>query len=91
MDTTKLKLKKVLDSVKINVEDIDAFEKDAENILKMFDQIKEVDVDSIDASLHKKKIKISDLREDIAIDANFRIDMRGKYFKVPTVSKKKSV
>ncbi len=82
------KIKQILEAVKIDVEDISEFEKDIDSVLQMFNEIKDVDVENIPVDLIRKKIHISDLRDDIPRDAGFRKEMRGKYYKVPNVSKK---
>lgn len=76
-------IKNILDSIKIEVDNIEDFEKDVDSILQMFDEIKKVDVEGIDASLNRKKITLDDLREDEPFDWKFREEMRGKYFVVP--------
>jgi len=81
-------IKKILHSVKIEVNDAEKFEKDIDNILEMFNDIKDVDVSTIEGNLHKKEIRITDLREDIVLDSKFRPEMNGDYFKVPNVSKR---
>jgi aspartyl/glutamyl-tRNA(Asn/Gln) amidotransferase C subunit len=82
------KIEKILSAIKIDVKDLDKFESDVDGILGMFNELKEINVENIDANLEKKKIRITDLREDQPKDWDFRKEMRGKYFKVPNVSKK---
>lgn len=78
----------ILEGVKLEVQDVESFGKDIDNILEMFDLLKNTDIGNVQNDLERKKITLDDLRGDDARDANFRIDMRGKYFKVPRVSKK---
>lgn len=84
----KDKIKKILSSIKVEVENIEKFEKDVDSILGMFDELNEIDVSNFDANLNKKKISLSDLREDRVENWDFRKEMKGKYFTVPSVSKK---
>ncbi len=83
-------INQILNAVKFTVPDKNAFEADIEHILKMFEDIQSVDTSGIKPGLGKKKIGIQDLREDISKPWEFRKEMRGKYFRVPTVSKKGS-
>ena len=88
MNEKAQKLEKLMHALKINVKDEKALEKDFDSILGMFDEIKNIEVKEVDAKLNKKKMKIEDLREDEAIEADFRPEMKGNYFKVLAVSKK---
>lgn len=83
------KVEKILNSIKLSVDDITVFEKDIESILGMFDTIKAVEVNSTESSLQKKKISLNELRKDEPKDSNFKPEVRGTYYKVPNVSKKK--
>jgi len=83
------KIKQILNSVKLEVDDIEKFGKDVDMILDMFNEIKDVDVEGVSSNLNKKKITLEDLRPDEVKSWNFRPEMSGKYFKVPSVSKKK--
>lgn len=87
MDKTK-KIKQILETVKINVEDISSFEQDIDSILNIFNDISAVDTTNISSELNKRKVSLNDLREDISIDAKFKQGIKGNYFKVPNVSKK---
>lgn len=83
------KIQKVMDLAKIEVEDKAKFAKDFEAILKMFESVSDVDVSEYSSNLKRKSISISDLREDKPeVFANFNFKYKGKYFKVPSVSKK---
>lgn len=82
------KIKKLLSSIKLEVEDINKFEKDIDSILGMFNELNDIDVSEFDSNLNRKKIKISDLREDKEFNWEFKKDLRGKYLIVPSVSKK---
>jgi aspartyl/glutamyl-tRNA(Asn/Gln) amidotransferase C subunit len=85
----KEKIQKLLQGIKLEVEDINSFEKDIDSILNMFDELKNVEVTDVSGDLNRKKISITDLRQDIPSETqSFRPEMKGKYFKVPTVSKK---
>jgi Asp-tRNA(Asn)/Glu-tRNA(Gln) amidotransferase C subunit len=88
--TSEAKIKQLLESIKLEIDDIKEFENDVDSILKMFDQLKKADVREGDSQLHKKRVDITSLREDEALDSNFRPEMRGNYFKVPNVSKRKN-
>lgn len=85
----KSKIESLLNGIKLEVENTESFEKDTNAVMGMFDKIKEADVESIDSNLHKKEIALKDLRDDESYEWNFRPEMRGNYFKVPNVSKKK--
>jgi aspartyl/glutamyl-tRNA(Asn/Gln) amidotransferase C subunit len=84
----KEKIKKILDSVKLEVEDVEKFETVIDSILHTFNEIKDVNVDDIDAALHRKKVTLKELRTDEAKSAHFREDLAGNYFTVPNVSKR---
>jgi aspartyl/glutamyl-tRNA(Asn/Gln) amidotransferase C subunit len=84
----KQKIKNILEAIKFDVTDINRFEKDIDSILGMFNEINEVDVSGVSSTLNRKKVRLSDLREDASKDWGFRKDVRGKYFNVPNVSKK---
>jgi aspartyl/glutamyl-tRNA(Asn/Gln) amidotransferase C subunit len=84
----KQKIKNILEAIKFDVTDIDAFEQELGAILGMFNEIKEVDVEGISSTLNRKKISLTDLRVDESKDWGFKKELRGKYFKVPNVSKK---
>jgi aspartyl/glutamyl-tRNA(Asn/Gln) amidotransferase C subunit len=87
MDQQK-KIKNILNAIKFDVDSIEAFENELNPVLGMFNEIKEVNVEGVSSTLNRKKITLAELREDKAVDWNFRPEMRGKYFKVPNVSKK---
>jgi Asp-tRNA(Asn)/Glu-tRNA(Gln) amidotransferase C subunit len=82
------KINQILDAVKFSVSDKKAFEADIKNILKMFEDIQKVDTSDTPSGLGKKNIPLQQLRQDIAKSWGFREDMKGRYFRVPTVSKK---
>lgn len=84
----KTKIKKILEANKFEINNIEQFEVELKNILNMFEQIKEVNVDGVSSTLDRKKIHLNDLRTDKSTDWGFKPEMRGKYFKVPNVSKK---
>lgn len=89
MDDKEKKLKDLLKAIKLDVKDIAVFEKDIDSILSMFDQLNTIEVERESAELVKKRIKLNELRDDEPKDWNFRPELRGKYFEVPSVSKKK--
>lgn len=89
MSQNKEKIENLLNLLKIKVENPEIFEKDFDSILKMFDEIKDINVDGIEAKLSKKKVKLDDLRVDEQKDfPGFENKIKGTYFKVPSVSKK---
>lgn len=88
MSDKKQKLQAILDAVKLKVENLTTFEKEVDTILEMFNAIKDINTENVSANLIKRKIKLEDLRADKAVNWNFRMEMRGKYFEVPNVSKK---
>ena len=88
MSDKSQKIKDLLKLLKLEVENEADLEKDFDSILQMFDQLSKVKNLSENSTLLKKKIKITDLREDEVIKQDFRNDLNGKYIKVPAVSKK---
>lgn len=88
MSEKSKKIKDLLKLLKLEVNDELALEKDFESILKMFDELSKVEILSENSSLSKKQINLNNLREDIATNSEFRKELSGKYFKVPSVSKK---
>lgn len=87
MSDKSQKIKDLLELLKIQVDDESNLEKDFDSILEMFDQLSKVETNE-SSTLLKKKIKISDLRKDIVKQEEFKKELKGKYMKVPSVSKK---
>lgn len=87
MSEKKEKLEKLMNALKIQVSDKEAMEKDFDSILSMFDDLQKISIEG-DSKMYKKQIKLEDLREDNPKDSEFRKDLKGKYLKVPSVSKK---
>ncbi len=88
MNEKEKTIKNILNSVKLDVDDISGFGNEIDAIITMFNNIKDVDVENISADLNKKKITLDELRIDEPKSWDFRKEMRGKYFKVPSVSRK---
>jgi Asp-tRNA(Asn)/Glu-tRNA(Gln) amidotransferase C subunit len=87
MTNSKNELDNLLDLLKMQVEDKEKLQKDFDSILSMFNDVQKASDLSESETLEKRKISINDLREDKAINADFRKDLRGKYMKVPKVIK----
>lgn len=82
------KIKDLEKALKVRIEDENEMKNNFESILKMFDELKNIDVDKYSSSLKRKNIHISDLRKDQVSESEFRKDLQGKYMEVPSVSKK---
>lgn len=82
------KLNQILNAVKIRVADVKRYTNDINNILSMFDKIKNFGVNKNNSDLDRKHVKLADLREDNAIPSKLFSHLKGTFFKVPRVIRK---
>ncbi len=82
------KLKQILNAVKIRVADIKRYTNDINNILNIFDKIKNFRVNKNNSDLDRKHVRLTNLRKDKPIPSNLFSHLKGTYFKVPRVIKK---
>lgn len=87
MTDKKQQIENLLNLLKIDIDSHEEMYKDFDSIIEMFNQLEKVHIEG-NAEFNRRSITISELRDDKQIFEDFRQDLRGKYIKVPSVSKK---
>ncbi|MCX8034805.1 MAG: hypothetical protein N3A71_00755 [Candidatus Dojkabacteria bacterium] len=82
------KLNQILNAVKIRVTDVKRYTADINNILNMFDKIKNFKLNQHNSDLDRKRVRLPKLREDRPISSKLFPQMKGTYIQVPRVIKK---
>lgn len=88
MSEIEKKIKDLLKLLKLDIHDEKAMVNDFNSVLKMFDELVKVEIPSQNSKLSRKTIRLNELRDDKALNSEFRPDFYGKYLIVPLVSKK---